>query len=118
MPVATTIRLHAADRLLCVEFDDDTRAFLPAEYLRVESPSAEVQGHGPGQKRIVPGKRLVEIVGIEPVGNYAVRLLFSDRHDTGIYSWEYLYELGQQQEQRWNAYLAALHEQGLSRDVG
>jgi DUF971 family protein len=117
MPVATTIRLNAADRLLCVEFDDGTKSFLSAEYLRVESPSAEVQGHGPGQKRIVPGKRSVEIVGIEPVGNYAVRLLFSDRHDTGIYSWEYLYELGQQQEQHWDAYLAALHEQGLSRDV-
>ena len=117
MPIATTIRLNAADRVLCVEFDDGTTSSLPAEYLRVESPSAEVQGHGPGQKRTVPGKRSVAIVGIEPVGNYAVRLLFDDRHDTGIYSWEYLYELGQQQEQRWSAYLAALQERGLSRDV-
>jgi DUF971 family protein len=117
MPVATTIRLNAADRLLCVEFDDGTQSFLSAEYLRVESPSAEVQGHGPGQKRIVPGKSSVAIIGIEPVGNYAVRLLFSDLHDTGIYSWEYLYELGQQQEARWNAYLAALQERGLSRDA-
>jgi DUF971 family protein len=116
MPIATTIRLNAADRVLCVEFDDGTTSSLPAEYLRVESPSAEVQGHGPGQKRIVPGKRSVAIVGIEPVGNYAVRLLFDDRHDTGIYSWEYLYELGQQQEQRWCAYLAALQGRGLSRD--
>ena len=116
MPVATMIRLNAADRLLCVEFDDGTKSVLSAEYLRVESPSAEVQGHGPGQKQIVAGKRSVAIVGIEPVGNYAVRLLFDDRHDTGIYSWEYLYELGEQQAQRWNAYLAALQERGLSRD--
>lgn len=117
MPVVvTTIRLNAADRTLRVEFDDGTTSLLSAEYLRVESPSAEVQGHGPGQKQIVPGKRLVAIVGIEPVGNYAVRLLFDDRHDTGIYSWEYLYELGEQQAQRWNAYLAALQERGLSRD--
>ena len=117
MPVATTIRLNAAHRLLCVEFDDGTTTSLSAEYLRVESPSAEVQGHGPDQKRIVPGKRSVAIIGIEPVGNYAVRLLFEDGHDTGIYSWEYLFELGTQQTQRWNAYLAALHERGLSRDA-
>jgi DUF971 family protein len=117
MPVATTIRLNAADRLLRVEFDDGATFSLSAEYLRVESPSAEVQGHGPGQKQIVPAKRSVAIVGIEPVGNYAVRLLFDDRHDTGIYSWEYLYELGEQQAQRWNAYLAALQERGLSRDA-
>ncbi len=115
MPVATTIRLNAADRLLCVEFDDGTTSSLPAEYLRVESPSAEVQGHGPGQKRIVPGKRWVAIVGVEPVGSYAVRLVFDDGHDTGIYSWEYLYELGEQQVQRWNAYLAALQQLGQSR---
>ena len=93
MPIATTIRLNAADRVLCVEFDDGTTSSLPAEYLRVESPSAEVQGHGPGQKRIVPGKRSRDC-RVEPVGNYAVRLLFDDRHDTGIYSWDYLYELG------------------------
>ena len=116
MPVATEIRLNKAERVLEVAFGDGARFRFPAEFLRVESPSAEVQGHGPGQKQIVPAKRSVAIVGIEPVGNYAVRLLFDDRHDTGIYSWEYLYELGEQQAQRWNAYLAALQERGLSRD--
>ena len=116
MPVATELRLHKADQVLEVAFDDGARFRLPAEYLRVESPSAEVQGHGPGQKTIVAGRRHVGIMTIEPVGNYAVLLLFDDLHDTGIYSWEYLHELGREQDQRWQAYLAALAEQGLSRD--
>ncbi|HEY7581118.1 MAG TPA: DUF971 domain-containing protein [Acetobacteraceae bacterium] len=118
MPIATAIRLSKAERVLHVEFDDGSRFALPAEYLRVESPSAEVQGHGPQQRQIVPGKRAVSIVGIEQVGNYAVRLLFDDRHDTGIYSWEYLHELGREQDRRWNAYLAALQLRGLSREPG
>ena len=101
--------------MLHVEFDDGARFSLPAEYLRVESPSAEVQGHGPHQKQIVAGKREVAIIGIEPVGNYAVRLVFDDLHDTGIYSWDYLHELGRAQPQRWPAYLEALAARGLRR---
>ena len=116
MPVATEIRLNRAERRLDVAFDDGTRASLPAEYLRVESPSAEVQGHSPDQRQTVGGKRLVGITAIEPVGNYAVRLIFDDRHDTGIFSWDYLHELGRQREARWAAYLAALTAKGLSRD--
>jgi len=116
MPNAVEIRLEKATQVLEVAFDDGTRFSLPAEYLRVESPSAEVQGHGPGGKKIVPGRRHVGIIGIEPVGNYAVRLLFDDLHDTGIYSWEYLHELGRERQQRWLAYLEALKAGGLSRE--
>jgi DUF971 family protein len=87
----------------------------PAE-LRVESPSAEVQGHGPGQKTIVAGRRHVGIMDLEPVGNYAVRIMFDDLHSTGMYSWRYLYHLGQNQERLWSTYLEALERQGLSRD--
>jgi DUF971 family protein len=116
MPIATEIRHRKAAHLLEVAFDDGARFSLPAEYLRVESPSAEVQGHGPGQKTIVPGRRHVGIMAIEPVGNYAVRLVFDDLHDTGIYSWEYLHELGRQQDARWRAYVDALAAGGLSRD--
>jgi DUF971 family protein len=118
MAVPTEIRLNKAERLLEVTFDDGARFRLPAEYLRVESPSAEVQGHGPHQKQIVPGRRHVGIIGIEPVGNYAVRLIFDDMHDTGIYSWEYLNELGREQDHRWQKYLASLAERGLSREPG
>lgn len=116
MPVPTEIRLNRQERVLHVAFDDGARFAFPAEYLRVESPSAEVQGHGPGQRKIIAGRRHVGIMAIEPVGNYAVRLDFDDLHDTGIFSWDYLYELGQQQDRRWAAYLAALDERGLSRD--
>jgi len=116
MPIPTEIRLNRAERVLHVAFDDGARFALPAEYLRVESPSAEVQGHGPDQKQIVAGRRQVGIIAIEPVGNYAVRLTFDDLHDTGIYSWDILYELGEQQQRRWAAYLAALEERGLSRE--
>ncbi|HUC69044.1 MAG TPA: DUF971 domain-containing protein [Stellaceae bacterium] len=118
MVAATEIRLRRAEKLLEVAFDDGTRFVLPAEYLRVESPSAEVQGHGPGQKQIVAGRRDVGIVTVEPVGNYAVRLVFDDRHDTGIYSWEYLHELGREQEQRWQGYLNELESRGLRREPG
>ena len=116
MAVATEIRLNKAERTLHVEFDDGARFSLPAEYLRVESPSAEVQGHGPHQKKTLPGKRDVAIIGVEPVGNYAVRLVFDDLHDTGIYSWEYLHDLGREQDRRWSAYLAALAARGLRRE--
>ncbi len=116
MPLATEIRLDRAAHALEVAFDDGTRFRLPAEYLRVESPSAEVQGHGPGQKTLVAERRHVGIMSIEPVGNYAVRLVFDDLHDTGIYTWEYLHQLGREQDSRWQAYLAALAARGLSRE--
>ena len=110
------IRLKTADKILEIDYDDGKQFALPAEYLRVESPSAEVQGHGPGGRTIVPGRRHVGILGIEPVGNYAIRIEFDDRHDTGIYTWNYLYELGSDFESRWGRYLDALAERGLSRD--
>ncbi len=116
MPIATELRFNKAQRVLEVAFDDGARFTYPAEYLRVESPSAEVQGHSPSQKQIVPGRRHVGITAIEPVGNYAVRLVFDDLHDTGIYSWDYLHELGREQDRRWAAYLAALDARGLRRD--
>ncbi len=112
----TEIRLKTEDRVLEVDFDDGHKFRFPAELLRVESPSAEVQGHGPGQRTIIAGRRHVGIMKIEPVGNYAVRLHFDDLHDTGLYSWDYLYELGLSQEQRWRDYVTALEDRGLSRD--
>jgi DUF971 family protein len=109
------LRLKRAEKCLEIIFDDGRHFILPAEYLRVESPSAEVQGHGPGQKQLVHGRAEVAILAVEPVGNYAVRLRFDDGHDTGIYSWRYLYELGAEQDSRWRDYLAALAKAGLSR---
>jgi DUF971 family protein len=114
-PRATELVLHKASHLLEVAFDDGARFRLPFEYLRVESPSAEVQGHGPGQRVLVPGKREVNITGVVPIGNYAVQLQFDDGHDSGIYSWSVLHELGREQEQRWAVYLAELESRGLSR---
>jgi DUF971 family protein len=110
------IRLKRAEKVLEIQFDDGRSFRLPAEYLRVESPSAEVQGHGPGQKQLVAGRAHVGILRVEPVGNYAIRIVFDDLHDTGIYSWSYLHQLGCEQEQRWRDYLAALERQGLSRE--
>lgn len=112
----TEIRFRKAEKTLDVTFDDGTNYSYPAELLRVESPSAEVQGHGPGQKTIVAGRRHVSILEIEPVGHYAIRLVFDDLHDTGIYSWSYLLELGANMEERWTTYLATLMTSGLSRD--
>src|SRR4051795_7000109 len=100
----TEIRLAKDKRTLHVAFDDGAAFDLPAEYLRVSSPSAEVQGHSPAERKTVPGKRNVGIVGIEPVGNYAVRLVFDDGHQTGIFTWPYLHTLGAEQTQRWAAY--------------
>jgi DUF971 family protein len=117
MPVATELRLNRADGTLALSFDDGSHFVLPAEYLRVESPSAEVQGHGPAEWKVVAGRRRVGIIGIELVGNYAVRLIFDDLHDTGIYSWEYLHQLGREQDQRWHAYLDALAAHGLRRET-
>lgn len=112
----TELRYSKADKALTVAWDDGRTFVYPAEYLRVESPSAEVQGHGPGQRVTVPGRMHVGIMAIEPVGNYAVRISFDDLHDTGIYSWQYLRQIGEEQPQRWADYLAALEKQGLSRD--
>jgi DUF971 family protein len=110
------LRLKKAEKLLEVSFDDGSRFRLPAEYLRVESPSAEVQGHGPGQKTLVAGRAQVGIIGLEPVGNYAVRIMFDDLHDTGIYSWSYLHQLGVEHDLRWRAYTDALAANGMSRE--
>jgi DUF971 family protein len=110
------LRLKTAEKMLEVDFDNGMRFRLPAEYLRVESPSAEVQGHGPGEKQLVPGRAQVGILKLEKVGNYAVRIVFDDLHDTGIFSWSYLYELGIEQERRWKDYLAALERAGQSRE--
>lgn len=114
-PRSTDLILHRASHLLEVAFDDGSRYRLPCEYLRVESPSAEVQGHSPDQRVWVAGKRDVNISAIEAVGNYAVVLRFNDGHETGIYTWSFLKELGEQQEARWARYLEALAAQGLSR---
>jgi len=103
----TELRLNPEKTVLTVRFEDGVSYALPAEYLRVESPSAEVQGHGPGQKQIVTGKENVRITGLEPVGNYAVRILFDDGHDTGLYSWQTLARLGREQDRLWAAYRAA-----------
>ena len=107
--------MQRLERRLVVRFADATFE-LPAEYLRVESPSAEVQGHGPGEKRLVSGRRQVGIAAVEPVGNYAVRIRFDDGHDTGLYSWTILHRLGVRQAEIWDAYLTALAAAGLSRD--
>ena len=110
------IRLGKAEKVLEVQFDNGVTFRFPAEFLRVESPSAEVQGHGPSQKTTVAGRRHVGIMGLEPVGNYAIRIKFDDLHDTGIFSWRYLYELGENQDALWQAYLQALAAKGLSRE--
>ncbi len=112
----TDIILHRASHKLEVAFDDGSRIELPCEYLRVESPSAEVQGHSPSQRVWIGGKRDVNISAIEPIGNYAVVLRFNDGHDSGIYTWSFLKELGEEYETRWARYLQALNEKGLSRD--
>lgn len=115
-PWPTEIRLAKDRRSLIVTFDNGERHELSAEFLRVVSPSAEVQGHSPAERKTVGGKRNVQILKVEPVGNYAVRLVFDDLHDTGIYSWAYLRALGREREVRWNRYLEELREKGLSRD--
>ena len=103
--IPTEIRLRRSSRLLEVSFSDGTHYQLPFEYLRVHSPSAEVKGHGPGQEVLVLGKEQVGIAAVEPVGQYAVKLVFDDGHDTGLYTWKYLAELGREQPQKWARYL-------------
>lgn len=110
------IKVRRAQKALDIVFNDGTDFSLPAEYLRVESPSAEVQGHGPGQKVLVAGRRHVGIADVEAVGNYAIRIIFDDLHDTGIFSWRYLYQLGAERDLRWPEYVSAIEAAGLSRD--
>ena len=114
--VPTEIKLHQLSRVLEIAFDDGKTFRLPYEFRRVHSPSAEVRGHGPGQEVLQTGKKSVEIRSIEAVGSYAVQPLFSDGHGTGIYSWDYLYELGQNQQKLWNDYLEKLRAAGASRE--
>ena len=109
------IRLRKTSCLIAVKFDDGTSFDLPFEYLRVFSPSAEVQGHGPGQGVLQTGKENVQVTSIDPIGQYAVRLVFDDGHDTGLYTWKYLYELGAQQAENWQAYLDRLKSAGYVR---
>jgi DUF971 family protein len=111
----TEIRLKSEEKVLEIDFEDGETFTYPAEFLRVESPSAEVQGHGEG-KTILGGRRHVGIMTIEPVGNYAIKIVFDDLHDTGLYSWDYLYGLGKNKDAIWARYLKALEEKGLSRD--
>lgn len=115
MPTPTDIRLHQTSRVLEIVFDDGRSFRLPYEYLRVFSPSAEVRGHGPGQEVLQVGKREIEIRQVEPVGSYAIQPTFSDGHATGIYSWDYLYQLGLEQDTRWAAYLKQIEAAGASR---
>lgn len=115
-PLPTEIKLHQVSRVLEIAFDDGKIFQLPCEFLRVYSPSAEVRGHGPGQETLQTGKKNVEIKAIEPVGNYAVQLNFSDGHSTGIYSWDILYDYGMRQDELWERYLERLAKAGASRD--
>ena len=109
----TAIKLRRQSRVLDVAFDDGQRFALPFEYLRVYSPSAEVRGHGPGQETLQLGKHEVQIARVDPIGNYAVRLVFSDGHDTGLYTWGYLYELGETRAAKWQHYLDRLQQLGI-----
>ena len=117
MPQPTSITVHQASRQLEVGFDDGATFRIPFELMRVYSPSAEVRGHGPGQETLQTGKRNVDIVAIEPVGQYAIKPTFSDGHDTGLFSWDTLYELGSQQQKLWADYEERLARAGASRDV-
>jgi DUF971 family protein len=115
-PIPTEIKLHQKSRLMEISFANGMRFSLPFEFLRVYSPSAEVRGHGPGQEVLQTGKMNIEILAIEAVGSYAIQPRFSDGHDTGIYSWDYLYELGISQDKRWKEYLGRLAAAGASRE--
>ena len=106
-PWPVELRIDPSRSALTVSYDTGERFALAAEYLRVESPSAEVQGHGPGQKQVVTGKENVKIASVEPVGNYAIRIVFDDGHDSGLFSWDYLHELGREHKTKWAAYLQA-----------
>ena len=116
-PTPESITVHAQSRVLEVGFSDGATFRIPFELMRVYSPSAEVQGHGPGQETLQTGKRNVDLVALEPVGNYAVQPTFSDGHDSGIFSWDYLYFLGAKQDELWADYNARLQAAGVDRDV-
>jgi DUF971 family protein len=116
VPLPTEIKLHQKSRVLEIAFADGATYRLPCEFLRVYSPSAEVRGHGPGQEVLQTGKKEVEIARVEPVGQYAVQLHFSDGHDTGIYSWDLLYDYGTRQDEMWRHYLKRMEEAGASRE--
>ncbi|MBS76437.1 DUF971 domain-containing protein [Variovorax sp. Varisp41] len=116
-PTPQSITVHGRSRVLEVGFSDGATFRIPFELMRIHSPSAEVQGHGPGQEVLQTGKREVELVALEPVGNYAVQPTFSDGHDTGIYSWDLLYQLGSQEAELWAAYERKLAEAGVDRDA-
>ena len=115
-PRPTEITLHQESNVLDIAFDDGSHFSMPVEYMRVFSPSAEVRGHGPGQEVLQVGKKNVSVKAIEPIGMYGIKLVFSDGHDTGIYSWEYLHEIGTKHESNWRSYLARLQSAGKSRD--
>jgi DUF971 family protein len=116
-PTPTEIKLHQKSRVLEISYSDGSRFELPYEFLRVYSPSAEVRGHGPGQEVLQSGKKDVDILSLEPVGSYAVQPHFSDRHSTGIYSWEYLYDLGTHRQSLWQDYLKRLEAAGARREA-
>ena len=116
-PRPIDIRLHQASRLLEIKFDNNTECMLSCEFLRVYSPSAEVRGHGAGQETLQIGKENVNITAIEPVGNYAVKLVFSDGHDTGLYSWDYLYDLAKNYQAMWQDYVSKLGMAGHKRNA-
>ena len=115
MPTPTEITLHQKSKILEIAFDDETRYQFPFEFLRVYSPSAEVRGHGPGQEVLQTGKQNVSLTAVEPSGSYALKLTFDDGHDSGLYTWNYLLELGKNQDARWQEYLQLLEEAGESR---
>jgi DUF971 family protein len=114
--IPTEITLHQQSKMLEIAFEDGARYKLPFEFLRVYSPSAEVRGHGPGQETLQVGKRNVLLTAVEPAGSYAIKLVFDDGHDSGLYTWEYLYELGKYQDAMWREYLTKMEEAGASRD--
>lgn len=113
---ALDVHLHSKEKRLDITYEDGKVFQLPAEYLRVESPSAEVQGHGAGPKKLVAGRKHVGIMNLEPVGHYAIRIMFDDMHDSGLYSWSYLYQLGCEYETRWAAYLLELETENKTRE--
>jgi DUF971 family protein len=116
-PLPTDIKVHQQSRIFEIAFADGSHFRIPFELMRVYSPSAEVQGHGPGQEVLQTGKRLVGITAVEPIGNYGIKPIFSDGHETGIFSWDYLYQLGSQQQELWQRYEARLAQAGTDRDA-